>query len=197
MPIFRKSCLVRDLTCDCPAFQAYLENARVSMQIDIGFGDVVVPEAVLTDYPTILELAAPRLWVYPKETVVAEKFEALVKRGQINSRLKDFFDLWLLSRQSGFDGLTLASAVSQTFQNRQTAINPHPVALTEAFANDPVKQKQWQGFLRKSRLDVAPPQLTDVVGAIGGFLLPLASALSRGRTFSSVWQPPGPWQNDL
>ncbi len=176
-------------------FQGLLENARIPMQIDIGFGDVVVPEAALTDYPTILELAAPRLRAYPRETVIAEKFEAMVKLGQLNSRLKDFFDLWLLSRQYAFDGTTLSSAVFQTFQNRQTAINPQPVALTATFANDPVKQTQWKGFLRKSRLDVAPPQLSDVVDAIGGFLLPLALALSTGQTFSSVWQPPGPWRN--
>ena len=176
-------------------FRAFLENARVPMQIDIGFGDVVVPEAALTDYPTILELAAPRLLAYPKETVVAEKFEAMVKLGQLNSRLKDFFDLWLLSRQYAFNGTILSSAVFQTFQNRQTAINPQPVALTATFANDPIKQTQWKGFLRKSRLDVAPPQLTDVIDAIGGFLLPLASALSTGQTFSSEWHPPGPWKN--
>lgn len=176
-------------------FRAFLENARVPMQIDIGFGDVVVPEAALTDYPTILELAAPRLLAYPKETVVAEKFEAMVKLGQLNSRLKDFFDLWLLSRQFEFDGRILSMAVTQTFQNWQTAINPQPVALTATFANDPIKQTQWKGFLRKSRLDVAPPQLTDVIDAIGGFLLPLASALSTGQTFSSEWHPPGPWKN--
>lgn len=174
-------------------FQALLENARVPMQIDVGFGDVVVPKAVLTDYPTILDHAAPRLLAYPRETVVAEKFEAMVKLGQLNSRLKDFFDLWLLSRQYAFDGTTLASAVSQTFQNRRTLINSEPVALTDTFAKDPVKQTQWKGFLRKSRLDDAPPQLSDVVEAIGGFLLPLASALSCGRDFSSVWHPPGPW----
>lgn len=176
-------------------FQAFLENARVPMQIDIGFGDIVVPEAALTDYPTILDHVKPRLRAYPKETVVAEKFEAMVKLGQLNSRLKDFFDLWLLSQQYTFDGMTLSSAVSQTFQNRQTAINPQPIALTAAFANDAIKQTQWKGFLRKSRLDIAPPQLADVVDAIGGFLLPLASVLAEGRTFDSTWQPAGPWRS--
>lgn len=176
-------------------FQAFLENARVPMQIDIGFGDTVVPDAGFADYPTILDHSQPRLRAYPKETVVAEKFEAMVKLGQLNSRLKDFFDLWLLSQQYSFDGMTLSSAVSQTFQNRQTAISPQPIALTAVFANDPIKQTQWKGFLRKSRLDTAPPQLTDVIDAIGGFLLPLASALADGRTFASTWQPTGPWRN--
>lgn len=119
----------------------------------------------------------------------------MVKLGQLNSRLKDFFDLWLLSRQFAFDGMTLSSAVTQTFQNRQTAINPQPVALTAMFANDPIKQAQWKGFLRKSRLDMAPPQLAEVIDAISGFLLPLATALAKGQTFDSVWHPPGSWQN--
>jgi len=174
-------------------FLGFLENARVPMQIDIGFGDVVVPDAVLTDYPTLLELSAPRLRAYPRETVVAEKFEAMVKLGQLNSRLKDFFDLWLLSRQFEFDGTILSMAVSRTFQNRQTAITPQPVALTPAFANDPVKQTQWKGFLRKSRLDMAPQDLPTVIEIISRFLLPLAEALSAGQEFSPVWQPSGPW----
>lgn len=105
-------------------FLAYLENARIPMQIDIGFGDVIVPEAALTDYPVLLGLATPRLLAYPRETVVAEKFEAMVKLGQLNSRLKDFFDLWLLSRQFQFDGRILAQAVRETFANRHTTIPP-------------------------------------------------------------------------
>jgi hypothetical protein len=176
-------------------FLGYLENVRIPMQIDIGFGDVIVPAAALADYPALLALAAPRLRAYPRETVVAEKFEAMVKLGQLNSRLKDFFDLWLLSRQFEFDGQLLATAVTQTFANRKTPITPQPVALTAAFANDPVKQTQWKGFLRKSRIDIAPKELPVVVEAIGAFLLPLAAALSARQNFSSVWHPPGPWRN--
>lgn len=176
-------------------FLAYLENARIPMQIDIGFGDVIVPEAALTDYPVLLELAAPRLRAYPRETVVAEKFEAMVKLGQLNSRLKDFFDLWLLSRQFEFDGKVLSTAVTRTFAHRRTAITPQPVALTAAFANDPIKQTQWKGFLRKSRIDIAPQDLPAVIEVISGFLLPLAGALAAGQDFSSVWHPPGPWRN--
>ncbi|MCY2963950.1 MAG: nucleotidyl transferase AbiEii/AbiGii toxin family protein [Planctomycetota bacterium] len=176
-------------------FQGFLDKSQVAMQIDIGFGDAVEPQALLTDYPTILDLRAPRLRAYPKETVVAEKFEAMVKLGQLNSRLKDFFDLWLLSQQFAFDGTTLASAVLKTFKNRQTAINSQPVALSAIFANDPTKQKQWKGFLRKSQLELAPPHLPNVVDTIGGFLLPLAEALASGRNFSNVWQPRGPWQS--
>ena len=176
-------------------FLAFLENARVPMQIDIGFGDVIIPDAIVTEYPTILEFSAPRLRVYPRETVVAEKFEAMVKLGQINSRLKDFFDLWLLARNFEFDGPTLSTAVAQTFKHRQTAIAAQPFALTATFANDAAKQTQWKGFLRKSRLEIAPQELPVVIESISGFLLPLAVALSAGQTFPSVWHPPGPWRN--
>ena len=144
-------------------FSGYLQNARIAMQIDIGFGDVVEPAAKLIDYPTILELAGPQLRAYPKETVVAEKYEALVKLGQLNSRMKDFFDLWMLSRQFAFDGPLLATAVSRTFTNRQTALDSNPVAFTPEFFGDPMKQTQWRGFLRKSKLEIAPTDLAQVI----------------------------------
>ncbi len=175
-------------------FQACLENARVPMQIDIGFGDTVVPDAAFADYPTILDHAQPRLRAYPKETVVAEKFEAMVKLGQLNSRLKDFFDLWLLARQFEFDGRLLSKAITRTFENRRTAISALPIALTAAFANDPIKQMQWKGFLRKSRLEIAPADFTVVIDALGHFLLPLAAVHATGQVFESNWRPPGPWR---
>lgn len=175
-------------------FQAHLQNARVPMQIDMGFGDVVFPAAVQTDYPTILDYPAPRLRAYSRETAVAEKFEAMTKLGQLNSRMKDFFDIWLLSRQFDFDGLTLAGAVAKTFANRKTPIDPKPVALTIAFAEDQTKVTQWRGFLRKSRLENAPQELGQVVDALAAFLLPVAEALNESQPFDQFWQAPGTWQ---
>jgi hypothetical protein len=175
-------------------FRAYLQNARVQMQIDLGFGDVVFPHPTLTDYPTILDYPAPKLRGYTRETAVAEKFEAMTKLGQLNSRLKDFFDIWLLSRQFDFDGPTLAAAITQTFANRKTPMASRPVALTEAFAEDPVKAAQWRGFLRKSRLESAPKELGQVVQALALFLLPVADAIHEARPFDQLWQAPGPWR---
>ena len=174
-------------------FSGYLQNARIAMQIDIGFGDVVEPAAKLIDYPTILELAGPRLRAYPKETVVAEKYEAMVKLGQLNSRMKDFFDLWMLSRQFAFDGPLLATAVSRTFTNRQTALDSNPVAFTPEFFGDPMKQTQWRGFLRKSKLEIAPTDLAQVIASIHDFLAPLTEALVAGQPFDMKWEPSGPW----
>jgi hypothetical protein len=174
-------------------FLGTLQNARVNMQVDIGFGDVVTPGPILTNYPTLLALPAPRLSGYPRETVVAEKFEAMVKLGLVNSRMKDFYDLWLLARRFDFDGPTLAEAVARTFAHRRTAIVPLPFALTPAFAADPSKRAQWKGFVRKARLDDPPVELAMVTGELGPFLVPVAEAVAAGAPFDRKWQAPGPW----
>ncbi|MEN8133802.1 MAG: nucleotidyl transferase AbiEii/AbiGii toxin family protein [Pseudomonadota bacterium] len=142
-------------------FRGTLETARVSMQLDIGFGDVVVPKPELADYPTILNLPVPRLRGYSRESAVAEKFEAMVKLGVLNSRVKDFFDIWLLSRQFDFAGDTLALAIERTFTTRGTTIPGDPVALTEDFAKETSRQTQWQGFrfVRKNRLQGTLPDV--------------------------------------
>ncbi len=174
-------------------FRAYLQNARIPMRIDMGFGDVIVPCASLMEYPTILDHAPPRLYAYSRETTVAEKFEAMVKLGQLNSRLRDFFDIWLLSRQFDFDGPTLARAIQRTFENRGTPLNPNPVALTPEFASDATKQTQWNGFLTKSLIDFAPTRLQDVANSIAVFIQPVAVAVQHKQSFVLRWQAPGPW----
>lgn len=174
-------------------FQASLGTARLHMQLDVGFGDIVVPSAVVTEYPTILDLPAPRLSGYSREAAVAEKFEAMVKLGVLNSRLKDFFDIWLLSRQFDFDGPVLATAITETFSNRGTEIPQQPVAFTGAFVEDPSKVTQWRGFIDKSDLQNVPEGLGDVVAAVATFLGPIADALAAGRSFEGVWKAPGPW----
>ena len=174
-------------------FLGYLQNARVNMQIDMGFGDVVVPGVAMLEYPTILDHDVPKLSGYSRETTIAEKFEAMVKLGQINSRIRDFFDIWLLLRQFDFEGPVLARAVQETFANRGTAIKPDPVALTAEFAADASKMRQWTGFLRKSRIDFAPDTLQEVVEATADFLRPVARALASSEDFTSQWTAPGPW----
>ena len=175
-------------------FLAYLQNAKVHMQLDMGFGDVLTPAATLTQYPTLLDLTPPQLWSYSRETAIAEKFEAMVKLGQVNSRMKDFFDIWFLSRQFGFDGATLADAITRTFSHRGTAIAVPPLALTSTFASDPAKVAQWRGFLRKSRIISAPDNLGQVVDVLAAFLLPVARAIQEGHRFVARWDAPGPWR---
>jgi predicted nucleotidyltransferase component of viral defense system len=173
-------------------FQTNLGRARVTQQLDIGFGDVVVPAPQLIEYPTILDFPAPKLRGYSKESIAAEKFESLVTLGILNSRMKDYFDIWTLRRQLDFDGETLSNAIGKTFLKRGTTIVPEPVGLTLGFAADPAKDAQWRGFVRKSRLDVSA-DLSEVVFDLARFLHPVAAALSARKSFSGRWTAPGPW----
>jgi predicted nucleotidyltransferase component of viral defense system len=174
-------------------FRGSLGTAQVGMQIDVGFGDAVVPGPVTADYPTILDMPAPRIRGYTRESVIAEKFHTMVRRGLLNSRMRDFFDVWALSRHFDFDGGILAAAVRETFARRDLEVASRPVALTEEFVADTAKAAQWQGFLRKSRLDGAPGELAEVVGAIAVFLGPVSKALHEDREFEDRWPAPGPW----
>ena len=174
-------------------FRGALQNVPLPMQIDVGFGDTAFPRSEMIEFPTILDHGPPRRRGYSRETAVAEKFEAMVKLGLLNSRMKDFFDIWLLARQFDFDGLTLTTAVQRTFANRRTAVCENPTAFTDAFGNDATKQAQWQAFLRKSHLTFAPASLPQVVDFVASFLRPVAVALESNIPFNHRWQAPGPW----
>jgi predicted nucleotidyltransferase component of viral defense system len=175
-------------------FRGYLDTARFIIQLDIGFGDIVIPSPEPTNYPTLLDLPAPRLRGYSRESTIAEKFEAMVKLGILNSRMKDFFDIWLMLRQFDFEGPILAEAISKTFSTRGTSIQPEPIALTTAFAEDTGKAAQWRGLVRKNRLVDVPQNLVEVVAAIAAFLKPIAQELEAGTAFKGIWKAPGPWQ---
>jgi hypothetical protein len=174
-------------------FRGTLGNARITMQVDVGFGDAVVPGPTEVNYPTLLDLPPPRLLGYSRESAIAEKFEAMVKLGTLNSRMRDFFDIWLLSRHFEFDGGTLSDAIRETFTRRGTEMPESPVAFTGAFSDDPGKITQWGAFVRKTRIPATPDSLGDVVAQITLFLGPMAVALSRGNPFFGRWHPPGPW----
>jgi len=120
---------------------AYLGKARIPLQVDVGFGDAVVPKARTVVYPTLLDLPPPRLRAYRRETVVAEKLHAMVSLGMLNSRMKDFYDLYFLARQFAFEGATVGSAIRAAFERRRTAmLTARPLALTAAFGQDASKQ---------------------------------------------------------
>jgi len=132
---------------------ALMDKARITLQIDVAFGDRVVPGPEEIDFPTLLDFPAPHLQSYTRESVVAEKFEAMVKLGMLNSRMKDFFDLWSLSQEFSFEGATLSNAIKTTFETRGTAVPlESPLALTPEFYEDQQKNSQWKAFLSKSRL---------------------------------------------
>jgi hypothetical protein len=159
-----------------------LGNARTTVQLDVGYGDAVTPGPEDAVYPTLLDdQPAPRLRVYPRASVVSEKLEAIVSLGMANSRLKDYFDLRALAREGLLDARQLAGAIAATFARRGTAVPMEmPLGLTEAFARDPAKQRQWQAFLDRNRLEA--PALEQVVGDVRAFVaVPLALARERGK----------------
>lgn len=172
--------------------QSKLERARIPVQIDIGFGDTITPGPQLIAYPSMLGFPTPVVSIYPKETVVAEKFQAMVMLGMTNSRMKDFFDLWLLSTTFEFDGEILARAIQATFERRHTPLpDSTPIALSAEFYDDDAKLKQWKAFISKGGL-VTPPPLPDLIAGLGAFLLPPVDSGARQR-FEKRWIPPGPW----
>jgi len=175
-------------------FRGCLDTAQIAMQIDTGFGDAIVPSPELMDYPTILDFPVPRLRGYSRESTIAEKFEAMVRLGILNSRMKNFFDVWLLSRQFDFEGATLAEAIIKTFSTRGTDIQPEPIALKASFAEDTVKASQWRGFIRKNRLTDVPKDLKEVITSIAAYLGPITKSLAVGRIFKKTWNAPGPWR---
>lgn len=167
---------------------AAIAGARIPIQVDIGFGDAITPAPVEIDYPTLLDAPAPHLRAYPVETVVAEKFEAMVTLGMANSRLKDFYDLWLIAQTFKFGRSTLSDAVQRTFERRGTALPADiPVGLTDEFAA--ARAAQWRAFLTRERMAAAPDSFADVIADLRSFLMPLAGTSGGERT----WLPRGPW----
>jgi len=172
-------------------FTGTLDGARVHMQIDIGFGDVIHPDPVISELPTVLDGPAPKLSCYSRESVIAEKFEAMIKLGELNSRMKDFYDIWLLSRQFDFESTSLARAIQLTLENRGTEIPEVITAFTEEFISN--KQKQWQAFCNRLKQDHIPTDFSEIVTSIKTFIKPLILMPSTENTFPSHWSAPGPW----
>ena len=152
----------------------YLGTARVRLQFDIGVGDAITPSPELTDFPVLLNGPVPRLKAYPMATTIAEKSEVMVSRGIINSRLKDFYDLWLLSELFDHDYATLRLAVQNTFARRHVSLpGSVPEAWTPEFAASPLKITQWAAFLRKNKTVTAPADFKEIGARVASFLIPV------------------------
>lgn len=175
-------------------FHATLARARIPMQLDIGFGDVITPEPTEIEYPTLLDFPAPVLRAYPKETVIAEKLEALTTLGLLNSRIKDYYDLALLSRMYSFNGERLAEAIVATFRHRGTTFEAEPIGLTKAYCDDPARILQWRAFLRRSRFGEEAGDLTRLINEIRHFVLPVLFKVAAEHPFNDRWKPGGPWE---
>jgi len=177
-------------------FTAFLGRARISMQVDVGFGDLVIPDPSVIRWPTLLDFPPPELQGYSRESTIAEKVQIMVRLGEINSRMKDFFDVWLLAARASFEGVVLARAIQETFRQRGAEVPASPVALSEAFGRDSERQVQWAAFLRRYRLSEEvgiPTTLREAIRLIDRFLSPVLEAVSEGRRFEKRWLPGGPW----
>ena len=173
---------------------ARVTTAQVRLQVDVGFGDAITPEARVVTFPPLLDFPAPRLRAYPRETVVAEKVEAMVQLGMANSRMKDFFDIAVLARNFDFEGAVLVQAIRATFERRKTPLpTTLPVALMSPFTEDPTKMTQWSGFVRKAGIHDART-LSETAAAVAAFVAePLTAATSQALP-NRLWQAGGPWQ---
>jgi Nucleotidyl transferase AbiEii toxin, Type IV TA system len=174
--------------------QAGLADARIPVQIDVGFGDAVVPPPVLSTYPTLLDQPAPRILAYPREAVVAEKLEAILSLGLTNSRIKDFHDVHLLATSFAFEGPSLVRAIRSTFERRSTPWPEGvPLVLTRAFLAAPEQQVHWRAFLRRGRLGT-PPDAGRIADELQQFLLPPLTAAAQGADLDASWAAAGPWR---
>jgi predicted nucleotidyltransferase component of viral defense system len=154
-------------------FTATLDEAVIPLQADVGFGDAITPAAEVRGYPVLIDMAAPRLRMYPVETVIAEKLEAAVKLGMINSRMKDFYDLLVIFRHCPYDNRLLARAVAETFGRRGTPLpRTVPPGLSDEFGSDPTAKRLWREFLTRTQLVSEQSDFKEVIRTIRERLWP-------------------------
>ena len=174
-------------------FKASLGNADITLQVDVGIGDDVVPGPLWIDYPVLLDNEKPHLLAYTPESAIAEKYQTMVELDMANSRMKDFYDIRLLSNNLNFDGKSLAKAIKVTFGRRKTALPADlPTALSDRFIEDDMKQTQWKAFLRKSGLEQI--DLRDTIKRLQDFLMPPTAGLVNEGNFELRWKPGEGWR---
>ena len=175
---------------------ALLGKTRIPVQIDIGFGDAVTPEITELEFPPLLDAPAPKIRAYPKETVFAEKLQAIVALGLINTRMKDYYDLLALARLFNFDGEVLHQAVIATFERRGTPFpDGVPTGLSSAFVGDPQKVAFWNAFIGREPLLLNPGDLVAAVEDIAAFVMPPLDAARNAKAFKNKWTAGGPWKS--
>jgi len=174
---------------------ARLGTAKIHLQLDVGFGDSLNPAPSIIRYPTLLEFPPPELSAYQPETTIAEKFQNMVAGGILNSRMKDYYDIWFLGREFEFEGIRLQKALHETFRRRKTNLPvKEPPALTKDFFENQQKQAQWTGFLGKLDLSSEELSLKKVVKEIRDFLMPATAAAVRKQPFKKRWFPGEGWK---
>jgi predicted nucleotidyltransferase component of viral defense system len=174
---------------------AFIGKARIWLQVDVGYGDSITPEPLERAYPGLLDFPQAMLRCYAPETALAEKFEAVVNLGLVNSRMKDYFDFWTIGHQFAFDGTIMADTIRNTFARRSTPVpSSPPIGLSEVFWSDTGKQTAWRAFWKKSVAQNPMLDLETVGSFAASFLLPPARAAAQGEHFTAAWKPGGPWE---
>lgn len=174
---------------------AFLERSRIPIQIDIGFGDAMGPGAIPATVPTLLDFPSPKLRCYHQLTAIAEKFEAMVKLGELNSRMKDFYDIWNIIRHEEIDGTELQKACAATFNRRKTPFELNTRFFSETFPDAIGKETQWAAFVRKQGLEeVAPSSFKEITQLLQHFFRPMVEAQLSRQRFLGNWSPSGQWQ---
>ena len=173
---------------------AELDTIRLSMHIDIGIGDAVVPPATRIDFPSLLTEETIPLLAYQPETVIVEKYQTIVDLGMVNSRMKDYYDIWFLSKTVEINGQTLATAIRTIFDRRQTEV-PRTTApgLSDEFAINEQKVRQWSTFLERTEVAEAKT-LREVIQGVRNLLLTPSIAVATGQEFTLRWSPVQGWQ---
>jgi len=165
--------------------KAYIGSAEKNIQIVLGFGDVVVPDEIKMDYPSLLDFKKPNIKAYSLETVIAEKFEAILSLSLINSRMKDFYDIYILSKEKDFNGRVLSKAIKATIENRKTEVKENHPVFEEKFANDKVRNQMWQSYLKK--IGKEPFDFNEAMKRLNEFLLPIYISILDNNEFSGEW----------
>jgi hypothetical protein len=173
-------------------FEGRLGTVKLPLQVDVGIGDAVYPPAEWMEYPSLLNVPRPMVRTYQPETSIAEKLHAIVDLGEANSRMKDFFDIAELARIREFDGAAMSQAIRETFARRKTPVVATPVGLTSRFGMDAGKQRQWEAFVSKNRIN-ASKGFEAWVLRVAFFAGPVLTALSRGEELRGRWQAGGQW----
>ncbi len=167
--------------------RAALGNASITFQVDVGFGDAVMPAAERATLPSFLDLPAPEINVYPVQTVIAEKFQAMLMLGETNSRIKDFYDLWVIASELDIEGSLMLKAIKATCARRETALSTDgPTVLDDGFAINEVKSTQWKAFLAKNAL-ASDMSFAELMGKLSVFLKPLYTAAAKKQGFNRTW----------
>lgn len=169
-------------------FKGYLGRSRISMQIDIGFGDSVYPKPKVIEYPSVLGFPVAKIRGYRPETMVSEKYETIIKIGKLNSRMKDFYDIWLLMHKYEFSGKLLVKALKKTFNQRETSFPIGSQLIDEDFYDlKSERQALWRAFIKKEEIEFAPMELPDVVKLIEDFLKEPVEAIIKKNEFNKRW----------